>query len=94
MKKIDIEKIVKEEVKLALEDFVGFKTTHAGDLIGTIIKHLETVEYTIVKSNYTANSAEAVVKAADGVVYHISVKPIANVSKKPSLADNLNESDT
>ena len=93
MKKSDLMNIVQEEVQLALEDMVGFKKTFSSDLIGTITKHVGSVGYEVLKSNFTADGAEAVVKAKDSIVYLIKVKPIANVPGKPSLADNINEGD-
>lgn len=93
MKKSELAQIVQEEIQLALEDMVGFKKTHASDLIGTITKHVSSVGYEVLKSNFTGDGAEAIVKAKDQVVYHIKVKPIANVPGKPSLADNINEGD-
>jgi hypothetical protein len=94
MKKLDVLNIVKEEVKLAMEDLIGYRTTHAVDVLGLITKSLENVDYEIVKSNFTATGAECVAKAKDGVSYKIDIRPISNTQSKPYVSDGLMENST
>ena len=96
MKKSELQAMIQEELENMTEDLIGYKTTHAVDVLGIIMKSLEANRYTIDQSslktpqtNLAPYGAKCRVVSEDSISYNITITPITPGSGKPYVADNI-----